>query len=117
MSFDAMPDCGATHRRGPVPVAVELPAAATALLTVGGAASPADGAVPAREVLLGCLIVVGSTLVPERTTAPPLLVVAWLTVDGFSRRPYAQLRRSTTGFWRAAGLLCAVALCAPAASS
>src|SRR6059058_4442458 len=93
MFLDSSSPGGHSCRHRPVQVAVALPFAATALLVVGAAASGTHGGVNRFDVLLGCLAVIGSTLlVAEWVTAPPLLVVAWLVVDGFSHRPYAQLR-------------------------
>jgi two-component system sensor histidine kinase KdpD len=94
------------HRRCPAQAALALPFAATGFLIIGAAASSTNGRVTGLDVLIGCAAVVGATmLVAETVTAFPLLVVAWLVVDGFSRRPYAQLRGMDAASLRAAGVL------------
>src|SRR4051794_29622379 len=99
------------HR--PVQAAVALPVAATAFLVIGAAASGTNGSVTALDVLVSCLVVVGATLlVAELVTAPALLAIAWLIVDGFSARPYAQLRTPSASSLRAAILLVGVAILA-----
>jgi two-component system sensor histidine kinase KdpD len=102
-----------SYRQRPVQVAVALPFAATALLVVGAVTSGTNGSFTRLDVLIACLAVVGTTLLfAEAITAPPLLVVAWLVVDGFSHRPYAQLQAPNDASLRAAGLLVAVAVLA-----
>jgi two-component system sensor histidine kinase KdpD len=101
------------HRTLPVQVAVALPLAATGLLIVGALASGTNGHFGRLDVLISCLAIVGATLlVSEASTALPLLVVAWLVIDGFSHRPYAQLRAPGSATTSAAGLLIGVALLA-----
>ena len=73
-----------------------LPAGSAALLVVGAVAAGLNGRFSATGVLAAVAVVVtGVSLVAEPLTAPVLGVIGWLTVVGFSRPPYAELR--TTG--------------------
>src|SRR5579859_4152197 len=79
------------RRRLAAPLA--LPAGFGALLIVGAAAAATHGAVSAGWVLgLAAAIVLTVSAIAEPAVAPVLGVIGWLTVVGFSRPPYAQLR-------------------------
>ncbi len=79
------------QRRRGLSAPLALPAGFAALLAVGAAA--ASGGLPAAWVLiLAAVIVAAGSLVAELAAAPLLGVIGWLTVIGFSRAPYAQLR-------------------------
>jgi two-component system sensor histidine kinase KdpD len=95
-----------------------LPAGFAALLGVGTVAAALGGRLGATGVLIGCAVVVGTlAAAAELTAAVPLGIIGWLTVTGFSRPPYADLR--LTGFIaeRAAIILAAVVLGAAAAGA
>ena len=84
-----------TLRRGRsgVPAPYALPAAFAALFAVGTVAAALDGRLPGTGVLIAAAVVVGVTaLIAEPMTSVPLGVIGWLTVTGFSRPPYADLR-------------------------
>ena len=79
-------------RRG-VPAPYALPAAFAALFAVGTVAAALNGRLPATGVLIAAAIVVGVTaLIAEPLASVPLGAIGWLTVAGFSRPPYADLR-------------------------
>ena len=70
-----------------------LPAGFTALLVTGALAAGLGGALPATGVLvIAAAVVLSISAVSEPLVAPVLGVIGWLTVVGFSRPPYAQLR-------------------------
>ena len=70
-----------------------LPAGFTALLVTGALAAGLGGRLPATGVLiLAAAVVFAISAVAEPLAAPALGVIGWLTVVGFSRPPYAQLR-------------------------
>ena len=70
-----------------------LPAGFTVLLLTGALAAGLGGRLPATGVLiLAAAVVLGISAVAEPLVAPVLGVIGWLTVAGFSRPPYAQLR-------------------------
>jgi two-component system sensor histidine kinase KdpD len=70
-----------------------LPAGFTALLVTGALAAGLGGRLPATGVLiLAAAVVLVISAVAEPLVAPVLGVIGWLTVAGFSRPPYAQLR-------------------------
>jgi two-component system, OmpR family, sensor histidine kinase KdpD len=70
-----------------------LPAGFAALLAIGAIAAGTRGGVPADWVLgLAAAVVLAGSGVSEPAVAPVLGVIGWLTVVGFSRAPYAQLR-------------------------
>ncbi len=80
------------RRRG-LAAPLALPAGFAALLVTGAAAAATHGAVSARWVLgLAAAIVLAGAAVSEPAVAPVLGAIGWLTVVGFSRAPYAQLR-------------------------
>jgi two-component system sensor histidine kinase KdpD len=82
-----------TRRRRGLAAPFALPAGSAALLVVGAIAAGLDGRLTATGVLVAVAIVVtGVSLVAEPLTAPVLGVIGWLTVVGFSRPPYAELR-------------------------
>ncbi len=81
-----------TRRRG-LAAPLALPAGFGALLVVGAIAAGTDGGLSAGWVLgLAAAIVLAGSAVSEPAVAPVLGVIGWLTVAGFSRAPYAQLR-------------------------
>ena len=70
-----------------------LPAGFTALLVTGALAAGLGGRLPATGVLIiAAAVVLSISAVSEPLVAPVLGVIGWLTVVGFSRPPYAQLR-------------------------
>jgi len=72
---------------------VALPAAYAGMLLIGAAAAALHGRFSATGVLVTVAILVTvSSAVAEPLAAPLLGLVGWLTVVGFSRPPYAQLR-------------------------
>ncbi len=79
-------------RRG-VAAPLALPACFGALFLVGTLAAGTDGWVDATWVLaLATVIVTAGCFLAEPAAAPLLGPIGWLTVVGFSRAPYAQLR-------------------------
>jgi two-component system, OmpR family, sensor histidine kinase KdpD len=79
--------------RSGVPAPYALPTAFAALFAVGTVAAALGGRLPGTGVLIAAAIVIGVTaLVAEPMTSVPLGVIGWLTVTGFSRPPYAELR-------------------------
>ncbi|HEX4830230.1 MAG TPA: DUF4118 domain-containing protein [Trebonia sp.] len=79
-------------RRG-YPAPYVLPAAFAALFLVGTVAAGLHGRLPGTGVLIATAVIAGAaSLVAEVLAALPLGVIGWLTVIGFSRPPYAQLR-------------------------
>jgi two-component system, OmpR family, sensor histidine kinase KdpD len=104
--------------RGGVPAPYALPAGFAALLAVGTATAALGGRLGATGVLIACAVVVGSlAAVGEPTAALPLALIGWLTVTGFSRPPYADLRLTGTVAGRAAITLTVTALVAVAAGT
>jgi two-component system sensor histidine kinase KdpD len=104
--------------RGGFPAPYVLPAGFAALLAVGTVAAALGGRLGATGVLVACAIVVGLlAAVADPAAAVPLGVIGWLTVTGFSRPPYADLRLTGTVAGRAAVTLAVVALCAAAAGT
>jgi two-component system sensor histidine kinase KdpD len=97
-------------RRGfPAPYA--LPVAFAALFVIGTVAAGLHGRLSATGVLIACVIVVGTTAAAAEILACiPLGVIGWLTVIGFSRPPYAQLRPTGTVAGQAAIALAVVAI-------
>src|ERR1700734_3030532 len=70
-----------------------LPAGFTALLVPGAPAAGLGGRPPAPGALvIAAVVVLSISAVSEPLVAPVLGVIGWLTVVGFSRPPYAQLR-------------------------
>jgi len=93
-----------------------LPAGFAALFAVGTVAAALDGRLPGTGVLiLSAIIVTGFAAVSEVTAAVPLGVIGWLTVIGFSRPPYADLRPTGAAAADAAVTMAACALAGAAA--
>jgi two-component system, OmpR family, sensor histidine kinase KdpD len=70
-----------------------LPAGFGAYLVVGTVAAALGGRLPGTAVLTACAIITGMlSAAAEPLAALPLAGIGWLTVAGFSRPPYAQLR-------------------------
>jgi two-component system sensor histidine kinase KdpD len=70
-----------------------LPAGLAGLLFIGATAAGTHGGLSATWVLvLAASIVAGVCLIAEPAVTPLVAVIGWLTVVGFSRPPYAQLR-------------------------
>jgi two-component system, OmpR family, sensor histidine kinase KdpD len=92
---------------------VALPAAYAGMLAVGTAAAALHGRFSATGVLVTvALLVTVASAVAEPRAAPLLGLVGWLTVVGFSRPPYAQLRLTGPLAVRAAVTLAACSLLA-----
>ena len=75
-----------------------LPAGFAMFLAVGTVAAALHGRLTATGVLIACAVV-GRRLsfAAEPAAAVPLAGIGWLTVTGFSRPPYAQLRPTGPG--------------------
>src|SRR5215469_17679696 len=70
-----------------------LPVGFAALFALGTIAAALNGRLPAIGVLVASAVIVAvMSAVSEVTAAVPLGVIGWLTVIGFSRPPYADLR-------------------------
>jgi two-component system, OmpR family, sensor histidine kinase KdpD len=94
---------------------VALPAAYAGMLAIGTAAAALHGRFSATGVLFTvALLVALASAVAEPRAAPLLGLVGWLTVVGFSRPPYAQLRPAGPLAVRAAVTLAACSLLAAA---
>ena len=76
-----------------MPAPYVLPAGFAMFLAVGTAAAALHGRLTATGVLIACALVAWATSFAAEPVASVLLAgVGWLTVIGFSRPPYAQLR-------------------------
>src|SRR5690348_9553411 len=76
-----------------VPAPYALPAGFAMFLAVGTAAAALHGRLTATGVLIACALVAFATSFAAEPVACVLLAgIGWLTVTGFSRPPYAQLR-------------------------
>jgi two-component system sensor histidine kinase KdpD len=76
-----------------VPAVFALPAGFAAFLAVGTVAAALGGRMPAAAVLTACALITGLiAAATEPLAALPLAAIGWLTADGFSRPPYAELR-------------------------
>jgi two-component system, OmpR family, sensor histidine kinase KdpD len=76
-----------------IPAPYALPVSFAALLAVGTLAAALHGAMTATGVLIACAIISGLMSFAAVPAASVLVgAVAWLTVAGFSRPPYADLR-------------------------
>ena len=76
-----------------VPAVFALPAGFAAFLAIGTLAAALGGRLPGTGVLATCAAVTGVlAFVAEPLAAVPLAAIGWLTVIGFSRPPYADLR-------------------------
>src|SRR5690349_4135533 len=79
------------QRAAPAPYA--LPAGFAMFLAVGTVAAALHGRLPAGGVLIACAVVAfGVSFAAEPIASVLLAGIGWLTVIGFSRPPYAQLR-------------------------
>jgi two-component system sensor histidine kinase KdpD len=79
--------------RGGIPAPYALPTAFAALFLLGTLTAALNGRLPGLGVLVATAVVTGLTaLLAEPLAALPLGVIGWLTVIGFSRPPYADLR-------------------------
>jgi two-component system, OmpR family, sensor histidine kinase KdpD len=88
-----------------------LPAGFAALFALGTIAAALNGRLPASGVLIvSAVIVMVISAVSEVNAAVPLGVIGWLTVIGFSRPPYADLRPTGATAADAAITLAACAL-------
>jgi two-component system, OmpR family, sensor histidine kinase KdpD len=97
--------------RSGFPAPYALPVAFAALFAVGTVAAGLHGRFPATGVLVACAVVVAATSATSEILAvAPLGVIGWLTVIGFSRPPYAQLRPTGAVAGQAAFVLAAAAL-------
>ena len=102
-----------THHLGqrPAPAPYVLPAGFAMFLAVGTVAAALHGRLDAAGVLVACAAVAGITsFVAEPVAAVLLAGIGWLTVTGFSRPPYAQLRPTGPAAARAAVVLGVTAL-------
>src|SRR6516225_5231328 len=102
-----------THhlRQRPVPAPYVLPTGFAAFLAVGTVAAVLHGRLDAAGMLVACAAVAGITSFVAEPAASVLLAgIGWLTVVGFSRPPYAQLRPTGTAATRAAVVLGVTAL-------
>ena len=82
---------GGGQRSIPAPYA--LPVGFAAFLAVGTVAAALHGRLDATGVLIACTLVAGAvSFAAEPVAAVALAGIGWLTVVGFSRPPYAQLR-------------------------
>jgi two-component system sensor histidine kinase KdpD len=81
------------HRERAFDGALVLPIGCTALLVLGAIAAGLHGRLGPSLILVlaGGITAVVAGLAETRTSVP-MVVIAWLTVTGFSRPPYAQLQ-------------------------
>ena len=94
-----------------MPAPYALPAGFAMFLAVGTVAAALHGRLPATGVLIACAAVAGVTSFAAEPVASVLLAgIGWLTVVGFSRPPYAQLRPSGPAAAHAAVVIAASAL-------
>jgi two-component system sensor histidine kinase KdpD len=102
-----------THHLGqrPVPAHYVLPVGFAMFLAVGTVAAGLHGRLDAGGVLVACAAVAGVTSFAAEPVASVLLAgIGWLTVAGFSRPPYAQLRPTGPAAGHAAVVLGVTAL-------
>ncbi len=93
-----------------------LPAGFAALFALGTIAAALNGRLPGIGVLVASAVIVTViSAVSEVTAAVPLGVIGWLTVIGFSRPPYADLRPTGATAANAAITMAACALAGAAA--
>ncbi len=82
---------GNLHRGIPAPYA--LPVSFAAFLAIGTLAAGLHGRLTATGVLIACAIVAGlMSFAAVPAASVPIAGIGWLTVAGFSRPPYADLR-------------------------
>jgi signal transduction histidine kinase len=92
-----------TRRRRGLAAPLALPAGFVSLLIVGALAAGTSGKVGPTWVLILAAVIVGAgSAVAETAVAPVLGAIGWLTVTGFSARPYAQLQMTGPVALRAA---------------
>jgi two-component system, OmpR family, sensor histidine kinase KdpD len=97
--------------RGGLAAPYSLPAAFAALFAVGTVAAGLHGRFPATDVLIASAAIAGiAAVVSEILAAVPLGIIGWLTVVGFSRPPYAELRPTGALAAQAAVVLAATAI-------
>jgi len=100
-----------TFLRGGFPAPYALPAGFAAMFALGTVAAALHGRLPGTGVLVACAVVVSVlSLLSDLAAAVPLGVIGWLTVVGFSRPPYADLRPVGTFAAEAAVTMAACAL-------
>jgi two-component system, OmpR family, sensor histidine kinase KdpD len=88
-----------------------LPTGFAALFAVGTVAAALNGRLPGTGVLIASAVIVTViSAVSDVMAAVPLGVIGWLTVIGFSRPPYADLRPTGSTAAQAAIALAACAL-------
>src|SRR5580704_1723870 len=102
-------------RQGPaqraIPAPYALPVGFAMFLAVGTVAAGLHGRLPATGVLIACAAVAGVMSFAAEPVASVLLAgIGWLTVIGFSRPPYAQLRPTGPAAVHAAVVIGASAL-------
>jgi two-component system sensor histidine kinase KdpD len=99
------------YRQRGLPAPYALPAGFAAFLAVGTVAAVLHGRLDATGVLIACAAVAGAmSFVAEPIASVLLAGIGWLTVAGFSRPPYAQLRPTGTAAGHAAVVVSATAL-------
>ncbi len=95
-----------------LPAPYALPAGFAALFAVGTVAAALNGRLSATGVLLcSAVVVTAVSVLATPAAAVPLGVIGWLTVIGFSRPPYADLRPAGATAALAAITMAACALC------
>jgi two-component system, OmpR family, sensor histidine kinase KdpD len=100
---------GYPQRGLPAPFA--LPIGFAAFLAVGTVAAVLHGRLPATGVLIACAAVAAAmSFAAEPVASVVLAGIGWLTVAGFSRPPYAQLRPAGPAAVRAAVVIGAASL-------
>jgi two-component system sensor histidine kinase KdpD len=99
------------YRQRGLPAPYALPAGFAAFLAVGTVAAVLHGRLDATGVLIACAAVAGAmSFVAEPIASVLLAGIGWLTVAGFSRPPYAQLRPTGTAAGHAAVVVSATSL-------
>jgi two-component system sensor histidine kinase KdpD len=99
------------YRQRGLPAPYALPAGFAAFLAVGTVAAVLHGRLDATGVLIACAAVAGAmSFVAEPVASVLLAGIGWLTVAGFSRPPYAQLRPTGTAAGHAAVVVGATSL-------
>jgi two-component system, OmpR family, sensor histidine kinase KdpD len=94
-----------------MPAVFALPAGFAAFLAVGTVAAALHGRLDATGVLIACAAVAGAmSFAAEPVASVPLAGIGWLTVTGFSKPPYAQLRPAGPAAVHAAIVVGATAL-------
>jgi len=89
-----------------VPAPYALPAGFAMFLAVGTAAAALHGRLTATGVLIACaLVAFAASFAAEPVACALLAGIGWLTVTGFSRPPYAQLRAAGPAAGHAAVVL------------